>query len=451
MDRGTSEVVKRGNGYVHPDYPERTIEQLEADAAQFNLDVHLVALLFHEPFYADIIRSLHKEATKSISTAGVLYRDGTMRMWWNPLFVAAYPPMLVRGILKHEALHLVLEHTTTRRYVPHKIWNIACDLAINCLIPEAESLPMFLLPGRPLKKPADFATWPEDSKAIFIKVSKAIQNLPKNLYAEEYFTILMADPELQDWVKGNSNITIYFDGNGNLNFDDHEGWDALSEEEREYVQNKIRELVKDAQETADAKNSWGSVPVEIREEIRKRVRGEIPWRSVLRQFMGVLQRADRLSSVMRLHKKYPGIHPGNNRDCRPRVGCFIDQSGSMSDEEIALCFGELAGLSHRLEITVYNFDCTVDVQSKKVWKKGQPVPRAVRTRSGGTDFESVTRFVNKECKDNFEAFFILTDGQADRPSPSRVRRAWVLTPGNTLAFQAEPNDVSIFMKNSKGR
>ena len=71
-DNGTAEKVK--GVYTHPEFPERSIERLRNDAANFDLNHHLVALLFTEPFYADVIRSLHKEATESITTAGV---DGT--------------------------------------------------------------------------------------------------------------------------------------------------------------------------------------------------------------------------------------------------------------------------------------------------------------------------------------------------------------------------------------
>ena len=94
--------------YVHPDFPEMGIEELRRRAAAFNLDDHLVALMFDEPFYSDVIRSLHKTATESITTAGVTVRDGILNLYWNPLFLAAYPNRVVQGVLMHESLHLCL-------------------------------------------------------------------------------------------------------------------------------------------------------------------------------------------------------------------------------------------------------------------------------------------------------------------------------------------------------
>ena len=115
------------------------------------------------------------------------------------------------------------------------------------------------------------------------------------------------------------------DGEGDGGYDgmdDHTGWDELSDEEREYVASKVRQAVKEATEKADGKNAWGSVPMGMRGEIRKRVNGEIDWRSVLKQFVGATHRADRTSSVFRVNKKYPGVHPGFSREYTPRIHVY---------------------------------------------------------------------------------------------------------------------------------
>ena len=436
-DKGTAESV--AGAYIHPEFPNRSVEQLRSDAEKFDLDANLVALLFTEPFYADVIRSLHKEATESITTAGVLFKNGVMRMWWNPLFLAAYDSDKVRGILKHEALHLCLEHTTTRRYDPHIIWNWACDLAINCTLSESEFPTCGIRPGTPLKKPANWALLTSEKKDRHNKLSALIVSLPRDLSSEEYFTKLMEDEEIKKMIEESEN-----------GFDDHNGWDEVTDSEREWAAGKVRQCIRKAQERADTKNSWGSVPSHMREEIRRRLRGEIDWKAVLRNFVGMTVRSDSRSSIFRLNKKYPGVHPGKSTDYKPRIGCFIDQSGSMSDEDIELCFGELAHLSQRVDIIVYHFDCTVDEGSRAKWNKGSPLPKLLRTRQGGTDFEAVTEFV-RSSKEKFEAYIILTDGGAAKPSPSRVRRGWVLVPGRELAFgEADAKDVVVKMKRKIG-
>jgi predicted metal-dependent peptidase len=434
-DQGTCEVVK--GVYVHPEFPDRSIERLKSDADKFSIDDHLVALLFDEPFYSTVITFLHKEKSEAISTAGVLLKDEVMRFWWNPLFVAAYEKAGVRGILKHESLHLCLEHTTTRRYEPHVIWNWSCDLAINCTLTDDEFPKCGLRPGTKIKLPSNFETLTPEKQQRLLHLSSLIVSLPKDLTSEEYFTILMNDPEVKKMVEEAENLE--------LGFDNHDGWDELTDEERQIVSGKIRAAVKAAQQRADAKNEWGSVPAHMREEIRKKVSGEIDWKSVLKSFVGSLIRSDRMSSIYKLNKRYPGIMPGNSRDTRPKLALFIDQSGSVSDEEIMLLFGEISSLSKIVDIVVYYFDTEVDTENTIRWKRGT-TPKLLRTRCGGTDFEAPTRFI-KNSKEKFEGYLILTDGGAGKPSASRVKRGWVLTPGNRLAFgEADSCDLVIKMK-----
>jgi len=437
--KGTSEVSKSGE-FTHPDFPHLSIEELEAKANAFDLDSHLVALMFKEPFYSDIIRSLHKEATLSIQTAGVLYKDDVMRFWWNPLFLSAYDNNKVRGILKHEGLHLALEHTTSRRYQPHKVWNIAADLAINSTLSHEEMPDCGFRPGRRLPMPASVHNLSPEEVERRQKFSDLIASMPLHLSSEEYFALLMNDPNVQEMLK-KSNEGEDLCGES---MDSHEGWDELSDDEREYVSSKIREAVKNAQEKADAKNSWGSISKEMQAEIRKKVQGEINWKSVLRQFVGCTQRADRLSSVYRLNKKYPGVHSGASRDYKPTINIYLDQSGSVSDEAIGLFFGELGNLAHRVEFKLFYFDTEVDEKNAFTWRRGS-VPKLLRTRSGGTDFEAPTKHAEKsKC----EGYLILTDGGAEKPSSSRVRRGWILEPGQSLAF-SDPDQKDIIIKMKK--
>jgi predicted metal-dependent peptidase len=291
-------------------------------------------------------------------------------------------------------------------------------------------------------KPADFDKRDSTYKDRYNKLSSLIMGLKKDLTAEEYFTLLMNDPTVREMAEEFENEFM---------FDNHDGWDELSDDEREVVAGKIRAAVKEAQAKADSKNSWGSVPAHMREEIRKKVNGEIDWRSVLRSFIGNIYRADRIGSVYRLNKKYPGIHPGTSRDTRPKIAIFLDQSGSVSDEEISLLFGELASLSHRTDFKLFYFDTEVDEENAFIWKKGS-FPKTLRTRCGGTDFEAPTRFI-KNSKEKFEGYLILTDGGASKPSSSRIKRGWVLTPGTSLAFgdaNADSNDIVIKMKKKIG-
>ena len=119
-----------------------------AACVDFDLDPHLVSLMWNEPFFSKVLRVVTKIKTDQIPTAGVLAKDGDIKMWWNPSFLASLTPKQVKGLIKHECWHLIFEHTTSRKLDPHTIWNYAADLAINSLIPEEELPEGGLIPGK---------------------------------------------------------------------------------------------------------------------------------------------------------------------------------------------------------------------------------------------------------------------------------------------------------------
>jgi len=447
QDKGTSTTIP-----VHKREPDP--ERFKT----FDIDAHLVALMWSESFFADIIRSLTKEETTQIPTAGVLQQGSELKFWWNRKFVSACTDSEVKGLLKHEAYHLVLLHTTARRYDPHWVWNIACDLAINSMIP-ANELPLGgFVPGKALTPltAEDMVGLEPDAIARHEKMSKLIESLPRDQSSEWYFSKLMEDEtikEMEEERKENEEdfkkmIEKILNGDG----DDHNGWgdgnDDVSEEDRQLAEGKIRQAIKEACQKADRSNGWGSVPGAMRDHIRLMVSGEIPWQSILRQFVGQTIHADRRETVTRLSRKVPYALPGTTYNYRPKIACYVDQSGSVSDEWLELLFAELGSLASRVDIFVYHFDTEVDEASRTHWKKGTKISPH-RTRCGGTDFEAPTRHAltgkGKDC----DAYLILTDGCAPKPAPSRKRRGWVIVPDQKLYFDKDGSDVLIQMKGAK--
>jgi predicted metal-dependent peptidase len=229
--------------------------------------------------------------------------------------------------------------------------------------------------------------------------------------------------------------------------DSHEGWgdgEGVSEEDRQLAEGKIRQVLKEASQKADRTNSWGTVPAEMQAHIRKLVSGEIPWQSILRQFVGYTHRQDRMETWTRSSKKDPMGQPGVTYNYLPSINIYVDQSGSVPDSSLELFFGELASLSRKATFRVYYFDTQVDVKNGFEWRRGSAVSPK-RTRCGGTDFDAPTAHANgdRSC----DAYMILTDGGAPKPADGRKRRGWILDPGNTLYFKDVPSrDVVIQMK-----
>ena len=421
----------------------RNVSKAQIDS--FNLSNYLIKLIGHEPFYSRILRSLNKVETTQIATAGVSTTYDKITLYWNREFLASLPDRQVIGVLKHECLHLLYDHTTSRRREPHIIWNYATDLSINTLL-SADELPEGgLIPGRHLPAPkGDDVS--QKTLERYEKISKLIASFPPNKSADWYFERLMEDPEIQDMLQDQQamqqELQDLLDS-----MDNHDDWGNMSDEEREQVRQKIQNIFKEANVECQKRNSWGSIPQSVIRDIRSLYHREIKWQDVLRRFVGFSTRNERTSTVTRLNRKYPGVHPGIQKDHKPKILVYVDESGSVDDTSLENFFGELNSLATICEFTLFKFDSEVDESTKTDFKKGRRM-NLKRQCSGGTNFDAPTQHANK-LKNEYDGFIIMTDGGAEKPSISRLKRCWVLCPNTQLHFgnnNIDKNDFLVSMK-----
>lgn len=400
---------------------------------EFDLDKHLVKLLWEEPFYSRILRSLNKIETTEIPTAGVLELNGDLTLWWNREFLASLTKKQVLGLLKHECLHLVFEHTTTRKRSPHMIWNYGTDLAINSTIPENELPVGGLIPGKALPQLEDTSGMSADEVTRYYDISNLIASFPKDKTADFYFERLMQNSSIQQMIEEGKYTIVNC-------IDSHEGWETIGESEMsDLLKEKLKEIIKDAAHEANGKH-WGTVSSEIQKTVNKLISNKIPWHSLLKRFCGFNNRSERTSSIMRLNRKYPGIQPGFKKDYKPNIAVYIDESGSITEKDLSTFYAELDNLSKIVNFTLYKFDYRVDEKNFYLWKKGRR-PDIKRTLNGGTSFHAPTEHAKK--LKGIDGYIIMTDGYAQKPKHSRIKRAWVITEYGNLAFDKDKKDVLI--------
>jgi predicted metal-dependent peptidase len=373
----------------------------------YDLENDMFRLLMNDSFFAGISRHIAKSPSKSIPTAGVrVTEDGHFEMLYNESFFEKLPDAHRKGVLKHEMYHLILDHCLGRSPDGRKIskrWNFATDLSINCHL--KGELP-------------DFALMPEKF------------NYPDGLTAEDYYKRLEKDGKGEGGCDGNH---ASGEGSGDAppcdgscgNIDSHDGWGEgnVPQEVKDIARERLREMMKGAAEDANkSSNGWGNVPADIRKEIMRFINGTIDWKAVLRMFIGSAQRSHKSSTVKRINKRFPYIHPGKKSSRAAKIAISIDQSGSVSDELLEAFFGELNSLSKLATFTVIPFDTRVEPTLVYDWKKGQK-HKAQRVMCGGTDFDAPTEYVNKNG--TFDGHIILTDMCAPAPKPSKCRRMWM--------------------------
>ena len=477
--------------------------QCETD---YNIDRHLIAFLQDTPFFAELSRYIRKVPTKDLPTAGVTFDQqyDDITMYWNPDFFASLSETDIRGVLIHEFYHLIFQHITTRLKKPHQLWNIATDLAINSIIVSCDhktaTLPKGgLIPGVFPIPPDDRAFTKEEKEAM--PMASLIESFPHSQASEWYFDNLKQKAEqVQQQIKNscpvhgnnkkNKNTPQNNPDNSNDNnndgikkinpdqsgehgnhhdhssgtdhnhgknknctcsgeswlnsMDDHSGWESIPEELREKVKGQIANIVDKAVKHADAQaNGWGNIPANLREDIRKSVSRIVNWKTVLRQFIGNLERGSKTSSMKRINRRYPYIHPGTKRGYNAKLLIAVDQSGSVSNEMLTLFFNELTSLTKRVAVTILPFCCSVADKDMTEWRKGANPPIS-RGRAGGTDFNAPTAFANDpKNRGRWDGMLILTDGECSAPIPSRIKRGWVLGPNQKLAFSTNEITISL--------
>ena len=381
----------------------------------FNLDDYTYRLLESEPFFAVISRKINKSINRSVPTAGVrITEQGQFEMVYNPEFFEKLTPVQRTGVLKHEFYHLIFDHVTGR-LPPEgmtKMWNIATDLAINShLIGE-------LPEGGCFPQQAPF------------------ENYPLGQSAEYYFKMLKEDEQF-DNDKGDGDGDGDGQGQGSGSglpdsFDDHSGWggENLTDEQRDAIRDVAKERIKQAMKDAvDEINSngrgWGSIGADTRKAIQDFITPKVDWRKVLRYFIKTSQRSNKRSTPRRINKRFPYIHSGKRVTRQANIAISIDQSGSVSDQMLALFFSELSALAKYATFTIIPFDTDVDPDKVWIWKKGKK-HTFERVLCGGTNFDAPTEYVNK--RGDFDGHIILTDMEAPKPKPSKCQRMWATTP-----------------------
>ena len=402
----------------------------------FDLNMHVARLLMNEPFFAALSRRVDKRAMTSLPTAAVRVNPDTahFEMLYNPEFFAGLTDTERAGVLKHEFYHLVFEHVTGR--LPEEIanaskdgkisgeaaalmkkWNFATDLAINSHL-KGELPAGCLMPGE-----GQFA------------------DLPAGKSAEWYMKQLPEDPgqggggengEESQEGEGQEGSGGGESGEGEENnnnqgqgtLDDHSMWGDVPEAAKEIAKERLKEAVKKAAEEASKAGSWGTVGADTRRDITDRLlTTKVDWKNVLRYFIKTSQKANRRSTIKRINKRYPYVHPGRKQTRQAKIAISIDQSGSVDDGMLQAFFAELNKLASLAEFTVIPFDTRVAEDKVFVWKKGEN-KRWERVMCGGTCFDAPTKYVNEH---GFDGHIVLTDLMAPKPIKSKCQRMWMTT------------------------
>jgi len=378
------------------------------------------SILLDDMFVHELLMIMDKKQSTKVPTMGVCMKDSRIELLYNLDFVKKLTDAEVRYVLKHETLHVALHHITQRLSEDPKerdLWNIAADLAINCLISESATC----------KAPR--LTDPKTGKEVVTAQLPKNYGFPEKLSMEQYVQLLR-EKQQQDQKNGKGkgkgkSQSGEGEGEGEggeggeggtPTLDDHSGW-AESEIGDEQIRQKIEQM-------ANSSTSWGTMSADVKEQILAAQKAKVPWTKILRHYFGNLISNRRSPTFKRPNRRFGYPFSGTKRNFADRKLVAIDTSGSVGSDDLAQFLTEINKLSEVQPVDLALFDADITQMPKAFDKRHATYEFSGR---GGTDFAPICELASQR---KYQSLIILTDGYASPPEyPEGVKDViWVLTP-----------------------
>jgi predicted metal-dependent peptidase len=344
------------------------------------------ALLKSEPYFAHfILNSTIEYNTRNVPTAGAAVINGVPVLVFNTAFMDLYDQATQVAILKHEVLHLLMDHIDHDYYdkLNKQVWNIAMDCAINQYIPNL---------------PPEGVTVDQLSKLVkrpLLTFESAVY------YYNELYQVAEKVP---------------------MPMDDHSLQDGQSAEDKQMAKG----IVGKASEAA-LKASAGQVPEGLQSVLNElRERPRVNWKQELRNFVASAISSSTKATRTKSNRRFELEQPGKRKERKLKLAVCVDSSGSVSTEQFTAFIQEIIHISKNCaEANLIYADC--EVQKVINLKQGNEPPFE-RYGNGGTAYQpALTKALELGC--NAIAYF--GDGDtADIPNNPGKPLLWVLVGDN---------------------
>lgn len=328
----------------------------------------------------------------------------------NPQRYSLFSTNEQEALLEHLIKHILHLHPARRRERHPRLWDLACDLAIN---PGIENLP------------------PE-------AVQPHRFRLPSGLSAEEYYAKLLLLPELGSQTgAGDGELKDIDRGERTANspgmdanpqtvdtLDDHRSWNEADRTPAALAEQVVRQMVRTAW-----KRSQGETSGELQQLLRPFLEpAEIPWQQILRQFVGTAGRVGKTGTWKRAHRRFDHSTPGVRKQQYLNLVVGVDVSDSTDTQSLREAFAtELMQISRGRKSRI-----TVLYAGSRIQKidrfSGQPHISEVYRGGGFTDLRPIFEYARK-MQPRPAALIYLTDGYGPAPDQSDIPTLWVLSPG----------------------
>lgn len=394
----------------------------------------IIQLLLKEPFYAHLLSGIVRNYTDEISTAAVGIKDGKANLFINEqFFLKELTTFSSRvAVIKHETLHLLFKHLFRMDLKQYnlKVFNIAADIVVNQYI----------------------GNWDLPKSAVTLSSFPDL-NLVKDESVEWYYKkITDLKTEIEKFKKNKNNSSVDTDYSSlssplsassleriltSESHSNHSMWgicdstnnviSAETDLDRLIIQAKDRTSIKD----------YGNIPLELQKLINVIIdkrNPKINWKRALKIFSSSSRKTKVNYTIKKISKRY-GTRPGTKIRRYQKLAVAIDTSGSIETNDFDLFFSEIHSMwNNGAEIEIIECDAAV----QRCYNYNGKIPKYIQG-GGGTSFDPVFKYINKERFKKYDGCIYLTDGYAPEPTVKpNCKVFWIITPdglvGDHLKF-----------------
>lgn len=382
-----------------------------------------IRLLLKEPFYGHYMSGVPKQMTDQVPTAAVaLFNNQLIKLQVNPEFWEGLSDPHRYGLIKHEVLHIVLDHLLqSRKFSNKRLYNIAADIVVNQYI-SPEQLPeggITLKRFAYLERTHNLRLAPNmDTGYYYRKLDGLLKENPQPLLS----------PNEEGRTGGEGNFLFDLLQNSNSELDRHAAWkevDQLSPGDAKIMEHQLNSALKNTVSRIEkSSNGYGTMPRGLVEKLKAKLKGlqaKFDWRRMLRLFAASSNSTYIKNTLRRPSKRY-GTSPGIKLNRRQKLLLAVDTSGSVPLSDLEIFFSEIYHIWRQgADITVV--ECDAEIQ--KTYKYRGQLPQQVHGR-GGTNFTPPIEFANNDLHPDAVIYF--TDGFAPPPAvKSRYPILWVMS------------------------
>ena len=339
-----------------------------------------VGLLLRHPFFGNLATRLQiKEAEEWCNTAAT---DGRA-IYFNRKFFEPLTTKQVEFVIAHEILHNVFDHMSRREGRNPRIFNIACDYAVNGQI---------VRDGIGDHKLPDITIF-HDQKYYGMGAEEIYDKIFEKHDEEELNALGQLLDDHIDWGEG----------------DGKDGRPQYSKEELRKIRDEMREATIQAAQAAGA----GNTPASVQRMIKEFTEPKMNWREIIRQQIQSVIRDD--FSFMRPNRKgwhMGAVLPGSNFKETIDIAVSIDMSGSIGDEQAKDFMTEIKGIMQEYQdfsIKVWCFDTEIYNEADFNGYNMDEFDEYQPMGGGGTEFMVNWEYM-KEHDIQPKKFIMFTDG-----------------------------------------